>query len=312
MLLFWASSQPLKRGGAALEPWVSRHPTRIWPGGQLDQRLRSLDQVVIKTRRIACERARVRLAARFCCPEPAVEMAGGRVERELRTRLISVAKRLRFIIGNVVSPEDEVALWVVSLSMALNDLRIAARYATRPDQPSYERLYFVRVLASHLREAVKIVVLGPRDRAAIGQFVASMPQETQNRLREVNAAIESLLPAQEGVTLFDEIKRLRDLTFHYARDARSREQLRDAISRASGDRGTYLVSDRALRAEYADVIADYLVHPFDGTLSEREQVVREMHEAIVALIYPMSDLMHAVEAHFLGRPEARSNASIES
>lgn len=43
------------------------------------------------------------------------------------------------------------------LSTALGDLRIAGHYATRRRQNVAERVYFVRLLASHMREIVLIM-----------------------------------------------------------------------------------------------------------------------------------------------------------
>jgi hypothetical protein len=60
-------------------------------------------------------------------------------------------------IGEASSDRDEVARYVMRLSMALGDLRVAGEYAVREDQPDHERLYFVRLFASHMREAVLVL-----------------------------------------------------------------------------------------------------------------------------------------------------------
>jgi hypothetical protein len=64
-----------------------------------------------------------------------------------------------FRIGAVFSADDRHARYVMRLSITLGDLRIAAHYATRKRQRFAERLYFVRLTASHLRELV--ILLDP-------------------------------------------------------------------------------------------------------------------------------------------------------
>jgi hypothetical protein len=63
------------------------------------------------------------------------------------------------------------------LSIALGDLRIAGQYATRHRQRYAERLYFVRLTASHLRELV--ILLDPPNRKivpTVDDFVLALPR----------------------------------------------------------------------------------------------------------------------------------------
>lgn len=46
---------------------------------------------------------------------------------------------------------------MATLSIALGDLRIVGKYVPRDDQHDHERIYFVRIMASHLREIVKVI-----------------------------------------------------------------------------------------------------------------------------------------------------------
>jgi hypothetical protein len=210
---------------------------------------------------------------------------------------VSEEQRITFKLGEAFPPDDSLAQWVMALSLALNDMRIAAEYAVRAEQPFHERQYFVRLLASHMREAVKLVLLEHKDRADIQEFVASMPSEGREALEEVEMKLSAALELRPEQTLFEEIKRIRDDYFHYARDAASKERLRDAMVRASPEEGSYLISDRALRAEFADVVSAFLVHPFDG--SQLEALARELHGRIVELIGPLSLVLHHAEAHYL-------------
>jgi hypothetical protein len=210
-------------------------------------------------------------------------------------------RRLMFEMGRAFPADDDIAVWIASLSMALNDIRTAAEYAVRSEQQEHERMYFVRTLASHIREAVKIAILGHDQREDIQAFVSGMPQRGQRALDEVRQRFETPFQLRSSVSLFADIKRLRDDTYHYARDAASVERMREAMRRAATEQGSYLITDRALRAEYADVLRAYLAHPFDGTEEEQQDQAREMHKAIVELISPLSSFLHAAEAHWLGR-----------
>jgi len=86
--------------------------------------------------------------------------------------------QLEFKIGEAFPDRDEVARYVMRLSMALGDLRVAGEYSVREDQPHYERLYFIRLFASHMREAV--LLLDPPDRGvvpAVEDFIAALPAD---------------------------------------------------------------------------------------------------------------------------------------
>jgi hypothetical protein len=217
----------------------------------------------------------------------------------------SAERRLTFEMREAFPSDDDIAVWIASLSMALNDLRTAAEYAVRSEQPEHERLYFVRILASHIREAVKIVVLDHDQREDVEAFVTGMPEDGRDALEEIKRRIYTAFPMRLDVSLFDDVQRLRDDTFHYARDQTSVSRMREAMRRAAGEQGSYLVTDRAVRAEYADLLRVYLAHPFDGTADEKTAQARAMHEAIVNLIRPLSTFLHAAEAHWLNQGPAQ-------
>jgi hypothetical protein len=207
--------------------------------------------------------------------------------------------RVTFKMGEGFPADDDIAVWIASLSRALNDIRTSSRFAVRQDQLAHERLYFVRVLASHIREAVKIVVLETDKRQDIQAFVARMRQEGRDALDEIKERIDRPFPSRPEVTVFEAIKDLRDDTFHYARDTKSVERMRESMRRASDEEGAYLVADKNHRAEYADLIDAWLVHPFDGPEKKRMDQARELHGAILQLIGPLSSFLQVAEAQWL-------------
>ena len=90
-------------------------------------------------------------------------------------------------------PDDPVAMFVATLSIALGDLRIVGKYVPRDDQPDHERIYFVRIMASHLREIVKVIDIHA-DKPKIVDFVASLPamaREARTRIPDKLAARSS-------------------------------------------------------------------------------------------------------------------------
>ena len=219
--------------------------------------------------------------------------------------------RYEFRIGDVFPAGYKTSRYVMRLSMALGDLRIAiAAYAVREEQSEAERLYFVRLGASHLRELV--LLLDPPDRRvvpALDEFIASLPVEARNEdeevLRrshaEVMRLLEEPLALRPGVTLRDELKRLRNQFFHYHADARNEPALIDAMTAAADEDGAYVTTEIddsiTMRAQYADTVASHLVHPFGEP--QAEGMAREMHARIIELIKPLNEYLHQAEAAWL-------------
>jgi hypothetical protein len=212
--------------------------------------------------------------------------------------------RLEFCIGEVFPANDELARWVMSLSIALCDLRVAAVYAVREEQPDYERGYFVRMLVSHMRELVKVLVVAVEKRDALRDFVAGLPPEVRAHYDEMQRLIERPMVLRPKTTLFDELKRIRDTTWHYPVSKAFVDQLRDAMRRAaaSGDRGVYVFpkgTELGYRAEYADLVAHFLAYPLDGTDEEVRAQFRELHQRLIKLLGPIAKFLQGVEGEYL-------------
>jgi hypothetical protein len=206
---------------------------------------------------------------------------------------------LRFKFGEAFPAHDPIALWVMNLSIALGDLRIVGKYATRNEQPPHERIYFIRVFASHLREIVKLLVLDPRDREDVREFVNGLDTEAQDARRAVEQKLDARLESR-GVDLLSELKRLRDDTFHYARDETSQERLRTAVAAASDEDDRYVVGAKEMRAEYADTAAEYRMHPWNhADLDEHGDLIRELHGAIIELNGHVATFIAHAEASYL-------------
>lgn len=210
-------------------------------------------------------------------------------------------------MADAFSPDDPIAVWVMNLSIALGDLRIVAKYATRDKQPEYERIYFVRIFSSHLREIAKLLVQDFKNRADVRDFVAGMPQEAQDARDEAEMLLHSTFALRPDVVVWEDIKRLRDDTFHYVSDKASQVRLVEAMRTvASMQEGkmesSYVLDDDGwLRAEYADLVVANRMHPFPQEHEDDTElpVTRELHETIIKLNGFVARFLAAAEAHYL-------------
>lgn len=223
-------------------------------------------------------------------------------------------ERLKFWMHEVFPPDDAIARWIMNLSMALGDLRIVAKYATRGEQPDYERIYFVRVFASHLREISKLLVDDYKTREDVREFVATLPQAGQDARAEVDRMLHvHPFKLRPDVILWQDLKRVRDDTFHYASNKdkdMSQERLRAAMVAVStpyeqadgqtrpGMEGVYVLDDEGwLRADYADLVTANRMHPFRE--DESLLVTGEMHDVIIALNGEVATFIAHAEASYL-------------
>ena len=226
-----------------------------------------------------------------------------------------------FRIGDAFPADDPVSRFVMRLSMALGDIRVAIDYAVREEQPDHERLYFVRLAAMHLRELVLLIdppdapvqpvpcpTCGkpePRQEITLPDLEALIaatnpPAERVDELRRARVRVVNALAERlelRPVLLRQELRRLRNGFAHYHRDRGSEEALTDAMERAAELEGRYLVRRHTLRAQYADDVAANLVHPFPD--EEADEMGRELHGHIVGLLDPISDYLHHAEAAYL-------------
>lgn len=216
-------------------------------------------------------------------------------------------ERLTFKMHEAFSSEDPIAVWVMNLSIALGDLRIVAKYATREEQLDHERIYFVRIFSSHLREIGKLLVSDYNGRQDVRDFIAGMPKEAQEARDDADALLHSTFASRPDVVVWRDLKRLRDDTFHYSSDKPSQARLVEAMRTVAGmsngeGEGAYTFDDAGwLRAEYADDVIANRMHPFPQEHEDDTDlpVTRELHETIVKLNGYVAAFIQAAEAHYL-------------
>ena len=233
-------------------------------------------------------------------------------------------------MGDAFPADDVVARYVMRLSMALGDVRVAMDYLVREEQPPYERLYFVRLAALHLRELV-LLIDPPQEPwrdapcAACGKpeprepfvlpdvevlIAATRASESDGgKLRAAREEVRRRLAERfelRPVLLRQELRQMRNGFAHYHRSAEGDATLSEAMERATNVESRYVVRENTMRADYADDVASHLVHPFDATdETERMAMAAELHRHIVALLPAVSAYLHLAEAVFL---HSRGNA----
>jgi hypothetical protein len=215
-----------------------------------------------------------------------------------------------FRIGDAFPADDRFARYVMRLSIALGDLRIAGHYATRARQRFDERLYFVRLTSSHLRELV--MLLDPPNTQVIptvDQFVLALPRgvkpsraEIRKSHRHAMRQVDEVIPGRPDIevrgrkrppTLRDDLKQLRNRFFHYGHDQPGDDALRAAMSAVADDRSSYLIRERTLRARYADVVGVRLAVPFDLAFAE------DFLDKSIKLIGPVAHYVQQAEAAWI-------------
>jgi hypothetical protein len=219
--------------------------------------------------------------------------------------------RYYFRHGAVHASDDRIARYVVCLSLALNDIRIAGRYATRRRQNSAERLYFVRLLASHLRELV-LLIDTPNSAVvpSVEEFIASLPRGTKpsrTDIRRSHSRVLRLLqkPMATGrpdvatrsgtrrPNLRDDLKELRNRSFHYGYDQLGADAVEAAMASLAGKATGYAIRERTMRALYADDVAVKLAHPFEA------EFACDMHSRVAELLGRVAHYVQQVEAAWI-------------
>jgi len=208
---------------------------------------------------------------------------------------------LVFRVGDVFPADDPLAVWAMTLAIALGDLRVAGEHAVRDEQPDYERIYFVRVFSSHLREIVKLLDLDYEKREDVREFVDSMPEEAQAARRAVAEQFNAPQEDRPGVTLLNDLIRIRNDTFHYAHKKDSIERLTETLRRVADLESDIDCKPNEMRAACADLVVANRMHLFaEEEEDENVPLAVAMHQSIVALLDPVAHFLLHVEGHYVG------------
>lgn len=207
--------------------------------------------------------------------------------------VIGMADRdgIQFKIGEAFPPDDRLARWVVTCSMALNDLLLVNRWLIprlEGKEPSdgYEQLYLARLASLHLFEISTFLRQANRF-PEVHEFVGQLEPETQNAYR-------ALLNIAKGASgeFANQVEHARNYFSHYAEllpdDAAVHEHLRQAIKVHADEGSVGQILDTTppitgFRALFADDIAAELTFP-DSDKEELEKFVGELSEHIAQFL----------------------------
>jgi hypothetical protein len=216
----------------------------------------------------------------------------------------------RFNIGRCLPHDHPEARYIARLSMALHDLRIVGDLLSR-DIEHPERLYLVRLMASHMHEVLSLIepprTPQARRRTALPtlddflSYYGGAHHDLQQAVRGAQAEVTQRL-AQPlclrliPVSLRSELTRIRNQFFHYNWEKRDDRRLMGAMDAAANLEGEYVTGDNLMRAQFAEEIAGQMMHPFLAYGIFDEDAARELHGSIRELLEPIARFAQAAEA----------------
>lgn len=230
--------------------------------------------------------------------------------REARdTPEVATSYDATFLIGDVFPSDDPLARYVVRLSTALNDLRLAASPLLQSfDQtPDYVRMYQVRITAGHANELAQLVE--PEGRSSlptVDDLIATLGKVDPKIASDIGLARTEFVQAlntplaHAQTTLRREINRLRQQAFHYGYKRGNDLALEKAMAAAADVESVYRVEAGQRHARYADEIAHQVMHPHKGSDAAQATRLSELHRALARLLPAASRLVLNVEVLWLG------------
>ncbi len=127
-------------------------------------------------------------------------------------------KQIRFKIGEAFPADDSCARLMVALAMATNDLLTVGplfeeALKAEGEADKGRQIYFFRLMASHLREAVKVLDRAEKN-PSFRILIEGLPEGVRKDLQELSKYYRPF----NGSFAEKVLKPLRDTVFHYSRD----------------------------------------------------------------------------------------------
>ena len=156
-------------------------------------------------------------------------------------------------IAEVFPPDDPVARFMITTSMARNDIRHALFQAGKANERGDEELlnYWVRLSTGHFFEAAYALRHWRQEFPQVRTFIGKLPKPARAELRAVMSSIQRM---GSGV-----LEHTRDRTFHYPYPASKYQtdaELTDTL-KALGEMeaGMVVEGDGRFRLQFADRVA---------------------------------------------------------
>jgi hypothetical protein len=202
-------------------------------------------------------------------------------------------------IRDVVPPKDPVARFVLSVSMARNDIEHCTRSAVaanESDDPEFG--WWVRSANGFTFEAITAVRAWRKESEVVRKFINTLPREARQQLARAVSVEQDI-----GGGAFEHI---RQRTFHYphpdpAYNPDADEELEQLLE-AMGDREASLdvdwsVKPPRIRVSFADEVALHLALNKHDASDPKPQLDRALEAAIAFINFGQA----ALEAYFEGR-----------
>src|SRR5579883_1258456 len=88
--------------------------------------------------------------------------------------------RIKFAIGDLFRPDDPLSMWILGMALIMNDTILVNRHLidalAKQEGSSPEGMYFLRLAASHYREAAKFQAQWDRW-PLVAAFISALPPE---------------------------------------------------------------------------------------------------------------------------------------
>ncbi len=207
----------------------------------------------------------------------------------------------RFPMAEMFPPEDDLARWVMVLSMAWQDLVASnEKLITALDADHLVSVQDAKRVVAHAWDLSEFLEES-REREAVKRFVDSLSEEGRDDYAAIFRLIEHQ-PAEPGRRPFKGyLAGARNYASHYAE--LDRKELARAIRAVANAEGVlrYGTTFGSVRAEYAEVISVELFFPGASAIGpnpELEQFIEDLRELVLAL---MRFVQRVLDAYFRRR-----------
>jgi hypothetical protein len=187
--------------------------------------------------------------------------------------------KVEFRIGDAFPMDDPVARWLTALAISHNDLRDGTlRMVHAPEDAASERIYFLRLVASHFYEIASDLRRDPDEWAEVKAFIAALPEGARRDLDKARDIADEL-DRRLGIVR-------NTAAFHYPEldrreAAKGREKLQNALKEAANNTGAITLGDEFQDARFD--FADEVIVQFFGDEAETELLMQQLREGVVTL-----------------------------
>jgi len=219
--------------------------------------------------------------------------------------------RYTFRIGDVFPPGDEIAMFMVSLTAALNDLLYAnwllvpeEKNALRREPTPEEHVYLIRLVAGHVWETL-LLFRNVSELPVIKAFLDGLIEPARPLYAQIMAAA-----TDKNNETFKTLAHVRNKSWHYPRpDGR---ELHRAVAAVAADEGALEMGETmpTIRGRFADDVFVKMLTRFSG--DDREAlglIFSQLAQIVVAIIhlaqYALDDYLGRIHAASVTRESRR-------